>query len=946
MTRLAEGGQIDREKPLKFRFNGRRYKGYEGDTLASALLANGIHLVARSFKYHRPRGIVTAGAEEPSALVQVNGDEQEPNVRATTLRLTEGLNVSSINCWPSLRFDFGAVNSLMAGLIPAGFYYKTFMLGRWDRYSWFVRRAAGLGRTPRRAAGKKYEKRYYHTDLLIVGAGEAGLRAAVEAADQGAHVTLIDDQPVAGGHTLNKKHKNPWSTPLDPLVRAIDLNENITRLVNTTAIGYYDHNLMMAVQRQPHDAPWVFERLWHMRAEQIVLATGAVERPLVFSNNDLPGVMLVSAAATYANRYAVAVGHEIIVFTNNSSAYGSVFDLADAGIEIVAIVDSRARIEPELRDQCRRRSITIHEHSVIDRAFGKRHVEKVRVVHRQRTDDKQEYYCDTVCLSGGWNPLVHLHSQSGGKPVYSNAIAAFVPGKSVQNEMSIGACAGDFDGASIPYNIEPLWEVDIKDSVKMAFVDFQNDVTTSDIQLAISENFESIEHIKRYTTAGMATDQGKIGNANVIGIVANRSNREIADVGTTTYRPPFTPTSFGAISGIERGALILPARTTPITAWNIENGAAMDEAGANFRRPFWFPKTGESAHHSIASAASAVRQRVGIYDATPLGKFELHGPDADELLNRLYTNRFDDLDVWQGRFGLMLREDGRLLDDGVSFRVDDHWLMTCGTGAASSVLAHIERLLQTEWTDLQVYIVNVTSQWSNICVCGPLARQVLNAAEIDINIDEDGDFKFMQMREANIAGFQARIARVSYTGELSFEINVRRSEGLDLWETLMEAGQPWDITPVGSESSNVLRIEKGFISASTEGDNITNPFDAGLGWLVDMDKGDFVGRRSLLRDLALNLPRQQVVGLLPDDADFVPSEGSALLPKRDSTDFQGHVTASCYSPTLGCSIALALLKNGKHRYGESVVVSGLSRSITAEVTAPVFYDPRGERMRA
>jgi len=499
--------------------------------------------------------------------------------------------------------------------------------------------------------------------------------------------------------------------------------------------------------------------------------------------------------------------------------------------------------------------------------------------------------------------------------------------------------------AEIPYRIDVIWPK--KDLKGKAFVDFQNDVTTADIALAVRENFRSIEHVKRYTTAGMAVDQGKVGNPNVIGLVTEELGEGQGSVGTTTFRPPFTPVSFGVIGGSERGPLIIPARTTPITGWNIAQGAAMDEAGANFRRPFFFPRAGESMDDAVAREARAARNACGIYDGTPLGTFELQGPDTAELLNRLYTNRFDNLPVGRGRFGLMLREDGRFLDDGVTFRVGPHhYVMSCGTGAAGVVYAHIDRLLQTEWKDLKVYLVNVSAGWATMCVCGPRARDVLGSVETDIDIDES--FRFMDFREGRLVGVPVRIARVSYTGELSFEINVARRHALMIWTTLMDAGEKYGITPVGSETSGVLRIEKGFVSPGHEGDNITNPFDAGMDWIVDMQKPDFIGKRSLRRDLDLGGERQHVVGLLPDEHRAAVADGSALLPDpgvSSRSGFQGHVTAACFSPTLERTIALALLKDGHHRHGQKILISGLEHSCLATVTAPVFFDPEGERMR-
>ena len=496
--------------------------------------------------------------------------------------------------------------------------------------------------------------------------------------------------------------------------------------------------------------------------------------------------------------------------------------------------------------------------------------------------------------------------------------------------------------------IEPIWEIPTTSRAK-AFVDFQNDVTSSDLKLAVRENYVSVEHAKRYTTAGMATDQGKISNTNVIGLIASQLSVEPSSVGTTTYRPPYSPISFGAIAGSHDGPLILPLRTTPITQWHIDSGASMNEAGSNFRRPFYYPGPGENMRSAVNREALAVREKVGIYDGTPLGKFELHGPDVTTFLNRVYTNSWDDLEIGQGRFGLMLHEDGRLLDDGVTFRLgENHYLLSAGSGTADAVYTHMMRLLQVVWPNLRVYVTTVTSQWANICVCGPKAREVLVATGIDINLDSDS-FPFMSMCEGRVAGKYSRVARVSYTGELSFEINVRRRDGLAVWQALMDTGAAFGITPVGSETSGVLRIEKGYISAGAEGDGITNPFDAGMSWVVNLNKPDFVGKRSLVRDRSVGGVRQQVVGLLPQDEQFVMVEGSAIIEPEavgEVPSFLGHVTASCFSPNLDRSISLALLKNGRDRHGDVVTVSGLDRTIEALVVPPIFIDAKGERMRS
>jgi sarcosine oxidase subunit alpha len=980
LSRLSSGGAIDRRQVINFRFNGKAYQGFEGDTLASALLANGVRVVGRSFKYHRPRGIVSCGVEETNALVQLRSDLDQPNIRATILPLTEGLEAESINCWPSVNFDIGAINGWLAPLFPAGFYYKTFMARPWDFYSRFIRRVAGLGQMPKVADTNSYERIHHHVDVLVIGAGPAGLSATLSAAQGGANVLLIDDQSEAGGDllfdtaTIDHRPALEW---VKETTDSLDQLANVTRLKNTIATGYYDHNLVIAVQTSPEES-WIRERLWHIRAKQVVVATGAVERPLVFANNDRPGVMLCASAAGYITRFGVKPGKACVLFTNNSRTYHYLPVLQGAGIKVLEIVDCRDTVDNASLEIAKQLHIPVVSGSHVINVDGTKSVRSVTVCSIKGNTNRHTIDCDLVCHSGGWNPLVHLQSHSGAKPVFDSENVTFIPGKPIQKEQSVGACNGRFllsecisDGlvtgqnvaAGLGYNvkglsfdkdtndthysIEAFWAKD--EDIGKAFVDYQNDVTRADLALAMRENFQSIEHIKRYTTAGMATDQGKMGNPNVIGIVAQMSGTSMTATGTTTYRPPFQPVSFGVIGGMERGALIIPARITPITQWNIENGAAMNEAGANFRRPFYYPKTGESMQDAMNREALATRNGCAIYDATPLGKFELYGEGVEELLNRVYTNSFSNLPVGQGRFGLMLREDGRLMDDGVTFKLDtNHYLMSCGTGAAPVVLGHIERLLQTEWQDLKVYLVNVSAGWANICVCGPLAREVLTGAGLDGDLLDS--MKFMQMRSTQIAGLDVRIARVSYTGELSFEFGVRRRDGLQLWNMFMEAGRQYDITPIGSETSGVLRIEKGFVSPGIEGDNITNPYDAGLGWVIDMKKPDFIGKRSLQRDLKIGGERQHVVGLLPDDHNAKIADGSALVPVQPGTsgnpEFQGHVTAACYSPTLKRTIALALLKNGKTRHGESIRISGLQGSFTATVTKPVFYDPRGERMRA
>ena len=982
--RLASGGTlIDRSRSLRFRFNGKDLAGHPGDTLASALMANGVRLVGRSFKYHRPRGIVAAGAEEPNAVVQLDGDADEPNARATILELTEGLSARSVNCWPGVGFDLGAIADRLSPLLPAGFYYKTFMgfPGGWNFYGPLVRRMAGLGTAPATAGRHAYEKRFHHCDVLVAGAGPAGLQAALAAARGGARVMLADEGPVPGGTLLDGAAEiggRPATEWAAGVVAELDSRPGVVRLARATVAGYYDHNFLTVVELASPQ-PRIDERLWKVRARRVVLATGAAERPLVFADNDRPGVMLPSAALAFVRRYGVRPGDRAVVVTNNNSTYRIVAELVEAGVEVPVLADIRMHPpEPLVAELAARGVEVLGGHAVVGVA-GTRAVRAAFVAPPGRPGERRRVDCDLVLCSGGWSPRVHLHSQSGGRPRYDEVHGCFVPGDSVQAERSAGACNGAFGLRSAleqgwragseacaafgviapatdvpecprdpPLAVEPCWEVPSPGRRARAFVDLQNDVTAGDIRLAEREGFRSVEHVKRYTTAGMGTDQGKLGNVNAIGILADTLSEAPGAIGTTTYRPPYVPVSFGAIAGKDTGEVLLPSRRTALTDRIEAAGAVMFEAGAGYRRPSFFPRDGESAEQAIAREALACRTAAGVYDGSPLGKFELRGPDAAVLLNRVHANRFDDLAVGRGRFGWMLREDGRLLDDAVTFRLaEDHWWMFAGTGAAGHVEKHLERLLQIEWPDLKVYLTVVTSQWTNVCVCGPRAREVLEAAGTDASLAPD-TFPFMTMRATTVAGVPARVARAGYTGELSFEINVPARHGGRVWDALLAGGEPFGLTPVGSEASMVMRCEKGFVSAGFEGDGIVNPFDAGCGWAVDMDKGDFIGRRSLVRDRNVGGVRPNVVGLLPEDPSFVPPDGTPLVPADAPDDVPpviGYVSQACHSPNVGRGIALAVLDDGRRLIDERVEIAAIDRRAPALVTRPCFVDRAGGRMR-
>ena len=973
--RLESGGRIRRGKPLEFTFNGRAYRGYAGDTLASALLANGVRLSARSFKYHRPRGIMGAGTEEPSCLVELLGDDASGNQPATTVPLRQGLEARSVNCWPSPGFDLMAVNQLFARLLPAGFYYKTFMWPDWRLFEPSIRRAAGLAAPPDgRIPERHFETRHWHGDMLVVGAGPCGLLAALTASRSGARVMLVDDAPAAGG-LLNSAERAVDGAPGHEWAAAaaaeLAANPEVTHLQNSTAWAYREDNLVLAVERDPAPAH-VFQRGWKARARQVVLATGAIERPLVFPDNDRPGVMLAGAVRRYVNEFAVLPGREAVVFTNNSGAYGAARAMAARGIAVAGIVDSRPpdAIGPEAEGL----DIPVHAGHQVCAVHGRRRVRGVTV--RPEAGGGTRIACDLLAVSGGWNPAVHLFSQARGTLDYDEGLAAFVPGKAAQAVACVGAAAGWMDLAPAlkrtastvgkllsglgfkpragpppktdpapSYGIVPLWHVDGMRPGQKAFVDVQNDVTVDDVGLAMREGFEAVEHVKRYTTAGMGVDQGKTGNINVIGAMARISGRPPADIGTTTFRSPYAPVEFGAVAGQRAGPVVLPYRHTPITEWNKAKGAVMYEAGARWRRPGFFPEPGGTMQDAINAEAGAVRSGVGVYDGSPLGKFDIAGRDAEAFIELLYTNDFATLETGMGRYWLMLTEDGMILDDGVTFKLaGNHYLMSSSTGNADLVHRHMEHILQAECPGWQVWITPVTAQWSNATVCGPKARELMRALGTSTDLDPAA-FPFMALREAEVAGIPSRICRVSFTGEVSYEVNVRSRDALALWEAVMEAGKPLGILPVGSETSHVLRVEKGFLSLGHEVDGTADPYDLGMGWIMSRAKTHSIGRRSVDIRRKPGLPRRELVGLVPDSGGALVSEGAPVTPRGGRVASEGFVSACVWSVVNEKPVALGMLRNGRARIGETVFIRDRESVVEARVAEPCFHDPEGERLR-
>ncbi len=997
--RLGAGGRINRAIPLTFTFNGRTYQGYQGDTLASALLANGVHFVARSWKYHRPRGVVTAGVEEPNAIVQLErGAYTVPNARATEIELYQGLVARSVNAEPSIEDDRMAINQKIARFIPAGFYYKTFMWPRtwWPKYEEKIRDAAGLGKAPDTLDADRYDKCYAHCDVLVVGGGPSGLAAAHAAGLAGARVILVDDQRELGGSLLSCRAQidgKPGLQWAEKIEAALAQMPDVKILTRSTAFGYQDHNLVTIVQRLTDHLPVSLrkgtrELVWKVRAKRVILATGAHERPLVFGNNDLPGIMLASAVSTYVHRYGVLPGREAVVFTNNDDGYQCALDLKASGAK-VTVVDPRPSSEGALPAAARRHGIAVKNGAVVNVARGKRRVSSVEVASFDKgvVGTRQETIaCDLVAMSGGWSPVLHLFAQSGGKAHWNDEKACFVPGKAVQNEVSVGAASGEFSLArglrlALDAGLEavqslgfkavrppapqvadikespllPLWLVGSRERAARGpkqFVDFQNDVSAADILLAAREGFESVEHVKRYTAMGFGTDQGKLGNINGMAILASALGKTIPETGTTTFRPNYTPVTFGAIAGREIGDFIDPIRKTCIHEWHVENGAAFEDVG-NWKRPWYYPKAGEDLHAAVARECLAVRTSVGILDASTLGKIDIQGPDAAKLLNWVYTNPWSKLEVGKCRYGLMLDENGMVFDDGVTVRLgDQHYMMTTTTGGAARVLTWLERWMQTEWPDMKVRLSSVTDHWATFAVVGPKSRKVLQKVCRDVDFANEA-FPFMSYRDGTVADVKARIMRISFSGELAYEVNVPANAGRAVWEALMEAGAEFDITPYGTETMHVLRAEKGYIIVGQDTDGSITPFDLGMGGLVAKTK-DCLGKRSLTRSDTAKEGRKQFVGLLTDDPACVLPEGGQILAKGTRTPpantvatepvpMLGHVTSSYYSPILKRSIALAVVKGGLGKMGQKVSIDLNGRTVDATISSPVFYDTEGVR---
>ncbi|NIA67408.1 sarcosine oxidase subunit alpha family protein [Pelagibius litoralis] len=991
--RLPSCGLIDRSRPLHFTFDGKRYQGFAGDSLASALLANGVDILGRSFKYHRPRGLFSAGVEEPNAMVTLRSSARtEPNCKAPMVELFEGLEAKSQNRWPSLGLDIMALNGLAGPLLSAGFYYKTFMgptRKAWMFYEHFIRKAAGMGAGTQLRDPDRYEETNAFCDVLIAGAGPTGLMAALAAAQSGARIVLVDDQAEMGGSlrgtslTVGEAAGDIWCRSALAVLSALP---NVTLLPRTTVYGYYDDNTFGAVERVSDHLPVPPEatprqRHWTIRAKQLVIAAGAIERPLIFAGNDTPGVMLADAIRIYVERYGVSPGQRIALFANNDGAYRTVAALAKAGVTVVAVVDPRPEIGAEARsvvEGCGAELLTGH---VVTRARGGRRLAAIEVTPYDPANGVQDRLhrsipVDCLAVSGGWTPTIHLASQASGPARWDEALAAFLPGEPTQPWQAAGACSGELSTAacltagiqagaeaaracgfapspiSVPAvgpeitcdAILPLWDARPAGGKGKAFVDLQHDVTASDVSLAHREGFRSVEHLKRYTTLGMATDQGKTSNMAGLALMAQERGLSIPEVGTTRFRPPYTPIALGALAGQARGAHFRPLRRTPMHDWHVAEGADMMEVGL-WQRPRVYRRDGETVEQAYIREARQVRQSVGIVDVSTLGKIDVQGPDAAEFLNRVYSNGFLKLPEGKARYGLMLREDGFLWDDGTTWRLGEHrFLMTTTTANAAPVLAQLEFLLAAVWPEMKVAVTSVSDQWAAMAVSGPKARDLLAAVLDDIGMSNEA-FPFMGVREGHLDGVPVLVARLSFSGELAYEVYAGAHSGEAVWRRIMAAGEAFDVVAYGLEALGTLRIEKGHV-AGPELDGRTTAEDLGLGGMTSRRK-DYIGSAMMDREGLVDDNRMKLVGLISRDGQPVRSGSHLIVPNGESPPRSlGHVTSSTYSPALEKYIALGLLEDGRNRIGEALVATYplKGHNVDVEVVSSHFFDPEGSRM--
>ena len=996
--RVKSSSYIDETTRISFKFNGKKLFGFKGDTLASALLANDIHLVARSFKYHRPRGIMTSGSEEPNAIVQLhdNSSRTEPNVRATEIELYEGLEASSQNCWPSVNFDLGGINNFLSPLLPAGFYYKTFMwpASFWEKYEYFIRKSAGLGKSPTEADPDIYDHKYVHCDVLVIGGGVSGIIAAKSAAKNGLKTLIVDEKPNLGGTTIyqnndhfkiNDENSSKW---LQNEIDSLKNYENLEVKTRTSVAAYHGYNFVLARENLTDHIEIskrenkVRQRLLKIRAKKVITATGSIERPLIFNNNDRPGILLSSAIKKYADFYGVKSGEEIVLFTNNDTAYETALSLSNKGIKVKAIVDIRDANENRLIKSIKDLNIKIYNnHTVVD-TKGHKRINKVSIMELSKdgtsvVGNRIDIDCDCLGMAGGWTPAVHLFTQSGGKLKFRDSDNIFVPNLYSSDQISVGACNGDFElndilsvlpdqiNKFLGINEESFKSVQVISSKDnnyrniwllpsdkilgktKPFVDYQNDATAKDIKLALREGFRSIEHVKRYTTTGMGTDQGKLGNMHALGIIAETAKVQMGELGTTTFRPPYTPLTFGTIVGRNVGEYFDIFRKTPMHDWHVEHKAEFENVG-QWKRAWYYPKNNEDMHQAVQRESKAARESAGILDASTLGKIDIQGTDASEFLNRVYTNAWSKLGIGKCRYGLMLNEDGMVYDDGVTTRLgENHYIMTTTTGGAATVLGKLEDYLQTEWPELDVYLTSVTDHYATASVCGPNSKKILSKLIPDLDLSDE-NFPHMSFKNATIGKIKCRVMRISFTGEHSYEINIQANYGKSIWEKCMEAGKEFNITPYGTETMHLLRAEKGFIIVGQDTDATMTPIDLQMDWIVSKKKYDFIGKRSLYRSDTIREDRKQLVGLLTENPNEILEEGAQIVAEtnKQPVEMLGHVTSSYFSPNLNKSIALGVVRGGKNMLGQKLFVPMENKIINVTVADPVFLDKENKRLNA
>jgi sarcosine oxidase subunit alpha len=993
--RIKNGGKINRDLKISFIFNGKTYFGYKGDTLASALLANGVHLIGRSFKYHRPRGIIAAGVEDANGKVQLYKDDiTEPNVNVTEVELVNGLRIESQNCWPSVSFDVWAINNFLNRFFPAGFYYKTFM---WPKSFWYkvyepiIRKAAGMGTASLKSDPDRYDHQYEHCDILVVGSGPSGISSALAAAKNGARVILAEDKARFGGSlltdnvTIGNKNGDEW---VEEAIADLKSMPNVIIRKRSQVFGYYDHNMLVMFERcKDHiENPEAFtprQRLWYIRAKQVIISTGSIERPLVFANNDRPGIMLAYSAKEYLKIYGVLAGKKPIIFTNNDTAYETAIEYKKQGVDSI-IIDTRSESNSGIANEAKKLGIAIKFSHGIANTSGYKKVKSATIGKLNNNKDGyiefEEIECDSIFVSGNWTPTVHLASQSGNKLKYDSDSDTFLPDQSRQKETVIGSANGSLtleeslkEGfetgfilsekitknnkpTSIPISDEKqfgqhdkFWCMPLPEKKHYKrFVDFQNDVAVSDIQLAVQEGFRSIEHVKRYTTLGMATDQGKTSNLNGLQLVSDLEKKIVPEVGHTTFRPPYTSVTIGTIIGREVGKNYKATRKSPMHQWHEKHNGIFVDAGL-WLRPRYYKKGNETLHEAAKREALNVRKNVGVCDVTSLGKIDIKGKDSAEFLNRIYTNAFLKLPIGKARYGVMLREDGMVFDDGTTTRIsENNYHMTTTTAQAANVLSHLEYYLQVVWPELDVTVVSTTEQWAGAAIAGPNSRLLLSKIFPNEDVSNEG-LPFMGYREFKYKDSLARIFRISFSGELAYEINVMSNFGESMWKEIIELGKDFQIQPYGTEALSTLRIEMGHVAGS-EIDGRTIAYDLSLEGMLS-EKKDFIGKRSLKRKAFTEKGREQIVGLVPIDKKTSIPEGSHLVVDhklKSPNPKLGHVSASCWSVENNNPFSLAILKNGKNKIGEKLyAVSPLKNiSVQVEVVSQHYVDPDGKRVRS